>query len=253
MIKIEVLFPEVCNLFGNMYNIKYIEQSCKDVEIINTSLTDEPKFITQDINLVYMAPMTEKTQEIVIKKLKPYTEKIKEKIKQNQVFLIIGNALEIFGKYIQNEDESKIEALGITGLYAKREMMNRYNSLYLGTFDLKMKDKKKENSKEQKNTTKIVGFKAQFSNSYGINKNNYLFKTIKEYKMDESKEYEGIRINNFIGTYILGPLLVFNPEFTTYLLKLIGEENPKLEYEKEITNCYDMRLKEFENSATNYE
>ena len=42
MLRVEVLYPEVCNLFGNTYNIKYLEQSVEDIEIINTSLNDEP-------------------------------------------------------------------------------------------------------------------------------------------------------------------------------------------------------------------
>ena len=103
-----------------------------------------------------MAPMTEKTQELVIEKLKPYTEIIKKQIQENKVFLMIGNALEVFGKYIENEDRSKIEGLGITNLYAKRDMMNRYNSLFLGEL-------------EGKETIKIVGFMSQFAKSYGDN------------------------------------------------------------------------------------
>ena len=126
MLRVEVLYPEVCNLFGNTYNIKYLEQSVEDLEIINTSLNDEPTFVKEDIDLVYMAPMTEKTQELVIEKLKPYTEIIKKQIQENKAFLMIGNALEVFGKYIENEDGSKVEGLGITELYAKRDMMNTW-------------------------------------------------------------------------------------------------------------------------------
>ena len=40
MTKIEVLYPETCNLFGDMFNIKLLEQSINDVEIINTNFTD---------------------------------------------------------------------------------------------------------------------------------------------------------------------------------------------------------------------
>ncbi len=88
MLRVEVLYPEVCNLFGNTYNIKYLEQSVEDIEIINTSLNDEPTFVKEDIDLVYMAPMTEKTQELVIEKLKPYTETIKKnKYKKIKLFL----------------------------------------------------------------------------------------------------------------------------------------------------------------------
>ena len=242
MLKIEVLYPEVCNLFGNMYNIKYLQQSVKDIEIINTSLTDEPKFISENINMVYMAPMTEKTQELVIKKLKPYTEKIKELIEDNKVFLVIGNALEVFGKYIENEDGSKIEALGITDLYAKRDMMHRYNSLYLGELDA---------GKDEK--TKIVGFMSQFAMSYGDNSKNYMFKTIRGPGINEESKFEGIRINNFMWTYLLGPLLVMNPLFTRYLLKLLGVKEYSLAFEKEAMECYEARVKEFENPNVAYD
>ena len=235
--KIEVLFPEVCNLFGNMYNIKYLEQSIENAKVINTSLTEEPKFISEDIDLVYMAPMTEKTQELVIQKLKPYKEKIKELINKNKVFLFIGNALEIFGSYIENEDGSKIEALGITPLYAKRNMMNRHNSLFLGMIE----------------DIKIVGFKSQFSMSYGDNNKKGLFNVQRGIGINKDSALEGIRINNFIGTYVLGPILVLNPEFTKYLLKLLEIENPKLAFEEEAMNCYNIRLKEFENPNTDYD
>lgn len=237
MLKIEVLFPEICNLFGNMYNIKYLEKSVQDIEIIYTSLTDTPKFVDEKVDMIYMAPMTENSQELVIEKLKPYTGKIKELIEQNQLFLVIGNALEIFGKYIENEDGSRIEGLGITDLYAKRDMMHRYNSLFLG----KIED------------IKIVGFKSQFAMSYGDNSSNYLFDALKGPGINEASKFEGIRINNFMGTYVLGPILVLNPYFTKYLLKLIGIKDINLAYEEEAVSCYKIRLKEFENPETNYD
>ncbi len=62
-------------------------------------------------------------------------------------FLITGNALEIFGNFIEKEDGTRIEGLGIFDLYAKRQMMKRYNALYLGRFG----------------EMEIVGFKSQFS------------------------------------------------------------------------------------------
>lgn len=237
MAKIEVLFPEICNLFGNMYNIKYLEQSVKEIEVIYTALTEEPKFISEDVDMIYMAPMTEKSQELVIEKLKPYKNIIEELIEKNKLFLLIGNALEVFGKYIENEDGSRIEGLGITDLYAKRNMMNRYNSLFLGNID----------------DIKIVGFKSQFSMSYGDNTNKYVFKVIKGSGINTESNIEGIRINNFIGTYVLGPILVLNPEFTKYILSLLGIKEVNLAYEEEVIQCYNTRLKEFENSNIKYD
>lgn len=228
MRNIEVLFPEVCNLYGDIFNAKYLNKCIKDSKIIYTSLSDIPKFATEDVDMIYMAPMTEKTQEMVINKLLPYKEKIKELIEKNKLFLVVGNAVEIFGEYIQNEDGSKIEALGIFDVYAKRDMMHRYNSLFLG----KIED------------IEIVGFKSQFTMLYGDNTNGYAFETKKGKGINKDSELEGVRKNNFIGTYVLGPVLILNPDFTKYILKLLGEE-PNLAFEDEVYESYKLRLEEF--------
>ena len=107
--KIEVLFSEVCNLYGDVQNMNYLKKCLTDAEFINTSLDDEPRFVNEKIDLIYLGPMTEKTQEKVIEKLLPYKERIEELIKDNTIFLFTGNALEVLGKYIENEDGSKIE------------------------------------------------------------------------------------------------------------------------------------------------
>lgn len=109
--KIEILFPEFCNLFGDMCNMKYLKMCLPDAEYIETAMDEELTFIKEDVNLIYMGPMTEKTQEKVIKKLKPYTERIKELIQKGVCFLFTGNALEVLGNHIENEDGTKIEAL----------------------------------------------------------------------------------------------------------------------------------------------
>lgn len=237
MKKIEMLYPEICNLFGNMYNVKYLQETTDEIEVIKTSLAEKPKFLDEKIDMVYMAPMTEKSQELVINALKQYKEQIKQKIDDGQIFLVIGNALEIFGDYIENEDKSRVEGLGITGLHAKRDMMNRYNSLFLGEFE----------------NIKIEGFKSQFSMSYGDNSQSYLFETIRGDGLNKETKYEGIKINNFMGTYVLGPLLVVNPEFTKYILKLMDIKVENLAFEEIANKCYDIRLKEFENPSVKFD
>ena len=118
-LKIEILFPEFCNLYGDISNMKYLKKCLPNANFIETAFDEEPLFIKEDVNLIYLGPMTESMQEKVITKLKPYKEKIKEQIEKNVVFLITGNALEIFGEYIENEDGSQIEALGVFNIYAK--------------------------------------------------------------------------------------------------------------------------------------
>ena len=227
--KIEMLYPEVCNLFGDISNIKYLKKCLPDAEIIKTEINSEPAFVTQDIDMIYMGPMPENIQEVAIRKLRPYKEKIEELIKKNVVFLVTGNAVELFGKYIENEDGSRIEALSIFDIYAERDMMHRHNSIFLGKYE----------------DIEIVGFKSQFTMTYGDNENNYFVEAEKGIGLNKESKLEGIKQNNFIGTYLIGPILILNPLFTKKLIQMLGVEKPTIAFEKETMEAYEQRLEEF--------
>ena len=229
--KVEVLFPEICNLYGDIQNMEYLKKCLPEAEFINTTLKEKPKFVEEQVNLIYLGSMKERTQEKVIQKLLPHKARIQELIENNTVFLFTGNALEVFGNYIENEDGTKIEALGIFDIYAKRDMYHRYFGAVLGEFaDIDM-----------------VGFKTTFSFSYGENKENYFVKVNKGIGMNKQSKLEGIRQNNFFGTYLIGPILIMNPLFTKYIIELMGEKNPKLAFEEEIMGAYEDRLKDFKS------
>lgn len=229
--KVEVLFPEVCNLYGDLMNVDYLEKS--GAESVNTSLKERPKFIDGGIDLVFMGAMTEKSQEIVIKALAPFRDDIKKAVNAGQAFLATGNAFEIFGKEIQNEDGTAIPCLGIFDTVAKRRMFDRYNAIYLGKFD----------------GFYVVGFKSQFSHSYGGDNYGGIFRNERGDGRYPGFEEEGIRVNNFFGTYLLGPLLPLNPPFTKYLMKLCGVENPHLAFEEKAMEVYEKRVKEFKDPS----
>ena len=65
--KIEVLFPEYCNLFADSSNMKYLQQCLPEAEFIYTDYMSEPVFVTETVNLIYMGAMTEHMQSMVIK------------------------------------------------------------------------------------------------------------------------------------------------------------------------------------------
>lgn len=231
---IEILFPEICNLFGDMANVNYLLRCAPEAKLIKTTLKMEPAFLSEPVDMIYMGGMTERSQELVIQALMPYRLKLEEQIEKGTVFLITGNAMEIFEKYIENEDGSRIEGLGLFDLYAKRQMMKRYNSLYLGQFE----------------GAQIVGFKSQFSHSYGDNSGMHLFETVRGDGLNPGVSPEGIRKNNFMATYVLGPLLVLNPPFTRYLLGLLGVQTSSLAFEEEAEESYRLRLEEFLSPKT---
>lgn len=236
-IKIEVLYPEYANLFGDLMNINYLGKCISDAEIIYTGLNDVPVFTREAISMIYMGPMTEHQQELVIQALFPYREQIANRIEQNTVFLLTGNAMETFESYIENENGSRIEGLNLFSTYAKRDMFHRYNSLILGEYK----------------RIPLVGFKAQFSHSYGDNQDCYFYKVIRGDGLSPGSKLEGLHKNNFFGTYTVGPFLVENPLFTKYLIKLMGVSNPTLAFESSIMEAYRKRLAEFRNPKLRYQ
>ena len=227
--KIEILFPEYCNLFGDAYNMVYLQKTLPEAEFIRTAIGDDVRFTEEKIDLVYMGPMSERVQELIIKKFKPIREKIMKAVESGTVFLFTGNALEIFGDYIENEDGSRVEALGIYRLWAKRDMMHRHNSAFEGTFEGET----------------VMGFKTQFTMAYTPDDSLALFKKTRGVGLNQKADFEGIRFHNFFGTYLVAPILVANPPFTKYLLKLMGAENTELAFEAETVAAYEQRKKDF--------
>ncbi len=227
---IEMLYPEVANLYGDTYNVEYLRQTEPSCDVIRTALPDRPAFADTEPDIIYMGPMTEHSQELVIHALRPYKARLQELIEKDVVFLMTGNAMECLGNYIENEDGSRIEGLGIFPSYAKRRMFQRYNALYLGDF----KD------------LKIVGYKNQFTHSYCDNSAGFFTETRRGVGLNPETELEGIVQHNFFGTYLLGPLLVQNPLFTKYLLGLLSIPNKPAYFEDAMT-AYERRLAEFED------
>jgi CobQ-like glutamine amidotransferase family enzyme len=228
--KIEILYPEFCNLFGDSANMTYLEKCLPQGEFIATKLNETPRFLREKMNLVYMGPMTENTQEKVIQRLAPHKQEIQEAIEAGTPFLFTGNALEVLGNYIENEDGSRIQGLGILDLWAKRDLYHRHNSGCLCEFE----------------GMQLMGFKSQFTTCFPKTEEHALFHVRKGMGMNPSTKGEGIRIHNFMGTYLIGPLLILNPCFTKYLLDLMGAKNTELAFEQVAWEAYRKRLEDFE-------
>ncbi len=227
--KIEILFPEFCNLFGDMSNMWYLRKCLPEAEFVETPFEAEPAFASEDVGLIYLGPMTERTQERVIEKLRPLSDRIYELIEKGTCFLFTGNALEILGESIENEDGSKISGLGIFDLRAKRDMMHRHNSTFLGRFD----------------GEEVMGFKSQFTMAYTAPGYYPFLQVTKGTGLNKKLKTEGIRYKNFVGTYLLGPILILNPCLTKRLLSDLGVPNTRLAFDSEINAAYRKRLKDF--------
>ncbi len=231
---IEILYPELCNLYGDLSNIEYLARSTQ-AEVISTSLKETPRFPTQDVALVYMGTTTERGQELVRDAFAPHLEALRRRTDAGGVTLVTGNAMEIFGEYIELDGGERLPMLGFLPIHSTRRLLKRYNSLYLGQFgDLK-----------------IVGYKSQFGHSWG-DVGEGLFTTLRGAGLNPDVKPEGVRIRNFMATYLIGPLTVLNPLFAKELLRLMGVTDPKLLFEEEAMDAYRARLEEYSDPKRHF-
>lgn len=230
---VEILFNEVCNLYGDGQNVTYLRATLPDAEFVFTSLTDEPYFVNNTPDMIYIGSMSESIQRRVIGKLMPYKARLLELVENNIPILATGNAGEIFAKSIDYVTEKiHSDGLGILDVTVKTNWFDRYNGKVLGEFE----------------DIKIVGFRSQFSFLYGDNAENYFVKCIRGDGINRGSKLEGIRRNNLFVTQILGPILPLNPLFCEYFIELTGTR-AQAAYREAAMNAYEQRIKEFSDPS----
>ncbi len=227
MKKIEILFPKVCSLYGEIGSINYLKRLLKEQEISLCPFDEEPLFASEDVDFIFLGAMSEKWQIRVIEKLMPYRDRLKELIENGTMFLTIACGYELFGKYIQAEDGSKMDALGIFDYHAVQDFSRRYNQKMILDFDGKT----------------IVAVKSQFSHVYGVSDDEALMKCIKGAGNNPASTTDGFRYKNFYGTQLLGPIMLCNTEFTKHILEKLGLETDSILYEDLITASHKARYK----------
>ena len=234
--RIELLDPDLCYLYGDLANVRYLHRCCPEAEIVETHAKDRPAFLDGGVDLVYMGSATERGLSLAADALRPYREQLAELIAQGQRFLITGNALDIFGRSIRSDDGLEIEGLGLFDFHADYRMLKRVSSFFLGDF--------------QGQT--VTGFKSLFGYLEGAPETEELFTVRRGVGRNLTSKLEGFRRNNFMGTHLIGPLLVLNPPFTKWLLKEMGAGDVALPFEDTAMAAYEKRIAEMADETIDY-
>lgn len=234
---IEVLFGEICNLYGDPQNAEYLSQTLPQAEVIHTSLDSVPYFADNKPDFVLIGSMSDNMHLPVIEKLKQYKQRIIDLIDDDVVFLVTGSACEVFCNSIENVTlETKVEGLGIIPFDAKINWFDRYNGKVLGRFKDMM----------------LTGFKSQFSMLYGDHNANEFVSVDRGIGINRDSKLEGYNYHNFFVTQMLGPILPLNPEFCEYLISLSGE-SATAAFKEEAMDAYNQRIKEFSDPKIKFE
>ena len=229
---VEVLYSEFGNMYGEVYNPMFLEKSSDKIKLVFTKLTEEPYFMTHKVDMVYISNMRDPKMYDIIDRLKKYKKKIKEMIEDNVIFLLTGNALEMFGSYIK-ENGKKTDALGIFNYHVDKDFKVKYASWVKGKFK----------------NIEIIGHRNQFSKCYGIDKPFIKVSNGTGSGIDD--DIEGIHYKNFYATYLLGPFLIMNPLFAKHILELMGIKE-KMKFEKTAMDAYKHRMEYFNKPDARY-
>lgn len=226
---VEILFSEVCGIFGDSQNPEYLRATLPEAQFIYTDITEEPYFINHDVDMIYIGAMAESTQRRVIEKLAPHKDRIVELIEKDIPILATGNAGEIFCRKIDYvTEEISVEGLGIFDMEVNTDHFRRYNGKVIG----------------KAAGITVVGFRSQFSFIYGDNSDCFFLECERGDGINKESKLEGLRKNNLMCTQIIGPILPLNPLFTEYLCKLAGAD-VQAAYREAAMDAYEQRVSEF--------
>jgi CobQ-like glutamine amidotransferase family enzyme len=228
---IEVLYPDAGMLFGDRGNVSYLQRALPNATFLFTQYPKKPYFLKESVDMVVIGSMSESWQLRIIELLIPYQTRIIDLIADDVFFLITGNALDLFGKSIEDEKGVVHPGLDIFDFSVKIHPMKRLNAQILGTF----------------NDMIMVGFKTQFNEAFGDNQKHCFINIEQGFGLNMKSSHDGIHYNNFFGTHTIGPLLVLNPPFTKYLLEKMINKPVVLPFYQDMLNAYHQRIKEFKN------
>ena len=203
MIKVLHLYYDLLNLYGENANSKVLvnrlERQKEKVKVDFKSVGDDIKI--NDYDFIYVGSGSLESMELAKKDFKRLVKDIKKYINDNKIILATGNSLELFEGILD---------------YKTKQIDFRI----VGDQVFECDSIKKL----------VIGFQNRTSVIYENNEES-LFKVKIGCGYDPNSEYEGIRHNNFFGTYLLGPLLIRNPYFLEYIVKVLLD-NKRLKWKR---------------------
>lgn len=217
-IKIAHLYYDLMNLYGESGNVKALK-----IQLEGQGIKTSVKFLTidddlnfKDYDVVYIGAGTENNQKMVLNHLLKYKNDIEEAIENGVHFICTGNSLELFGNTITDASNNCLKALSIFDFDCYQEEFRMVDEVLF-------------------KTNLINKYILGFQNQSGVIKsdNLNLFEVVKGIGSCKDSKVEGMHYKNFYGTYVIGPILVRNPELLKFIVKeIISKKDKKFKFKK---------------------
>ncbi len=213
-IRIAHLYYDLMNLYGENGNVRAIvkQLESQNVKVVVSFLTIDNTIDFSNYDFYYIGEGTIDNTLLVLNDLKKYKASIKKCVKEGKFFLVTGDSVSLFGESLIIDDEY-YEGINVLP-YTAKGIDFRIVGEQFYTSKLINED--------------IIGFQ---NRETIIDDYDGIFNVSTGTGFKPNVMSEGINVNNFYGTYLLGPLLVRNPYFTEYLVKELLKFN-KIDYKE---------------------
>ncbi len=196
--------------------------------IWTTGLNEKPLFLKENIDMVYMCPMSEKSQELVLDRLMQYKDEIAACMKDGKaLFLLVGNSMELLGDYTRERMEPELQDLALFRACTQSARLRILSNTLI---------------KAKFNDMTLIGYTSRFAHTYGIPDDMTFCKVEIGQGSNPDTINEEICKNRVIATYIHGPLLIQNPDFVHYLLEKLDAPMKEIPFEAAMRKAYDVNL-----------
>lgn len=225
---IEILFKELY-IYGEDANADYLEFMFKGHKIINTSYEDKPYFVDNKPDLIFIGSISEYYLDKIAEKLFVYKDRLNELIEDNVHFIIMNNAMDIFGKSLEIKGFNKNyhgKCLNLLNYHTIRDYDKRHARLAIAKL----------------NDIEIIGHNMGFSQYFYENESDHLYDMVAGFGFNKKTSLGGFRYKNVFCTELVSELFMTNPLISKLLLKRFALDQ-SLPYEKYVFDIYDYKLK----------
>lgn len=209
------LYPELLNIYGDYGNVLTIKNRCEwrniEVEITKINIGDE--IDPQKYDFYFIGGGQDKQQVYVANELQLRKNALLDAMESNAVFLGICGGYQLFGKYYQPHNGTRLIGLGLLDAYTVAG-----DTRYIGNVTAKT---------DFTIPKTLVGFENHSGLTFLHGETKPLATVEIGAGNNGEDKTEGARYKNVFGTYLHGSFLPKNPHFADYLIKLALEKKYK--------------------------
>ena len=230
-IKILHLFPRLLSLYGEYGNVAVLEKFLKEAgHSVTVTGWEKGDLDLTGYDFIYVGSGTEDNLLEAVKRLAPHADAIAASIAGGQQWLATGNAMTLFGKTITRKGV-ETAALGCFGYNTELNEQKRFlgDAVTAPLFG-----------------APCIGFINNSCIYRGMDAPLLELVLNPQLGNDKASNQDGLTVNHFKGTQLIGPVLVKNPHFLTAVMEAITGIPVTLGEDNNIVKAYKISVAELQ-------